>query len=203
MPAGSGWHFLHLQTVVTSSSCGCWEGIGHAATGHVVAVALKAYSFPAPPPGSIALLSGGCVQPGIGAKLCDDPTDKSPACLKLATHKLFLLVGPLLRAASTPVPRQERPSGAPGAGRGCPGDPPATRRCPGTPGTPPSLVGQSCALAAWFAEVYAAGKYVSFLVGKVWCRPWLPWEEPELLVLRSLFPNVHKWASHSACFSKV
>lgn len=53
------------------------------------------------------------------------------------------------------------------------------------------------------AEVYAAGKYVSFLVGKVWCRPWLPWEEPELLVLQSLFPNVHKWASHSACFSKV
>lgn len=41
------------------------------------------------------------------------------------------------------------------------------------------------------AEVYAAGKYVSFLVGKVWCRPWLPWEEPELLVLRSLLPNVH------------
>lgn len=36
------------------------------------------------------------------------------------------------------------------------------------------------------AEVYAAGKYVSFLTGTMWCRPPLPWEEPELRVLRAL-----------------
>lgn len=50
------------------------------------------------------------------------------------------------------------------------------------------------------AEVYAAGKYVSFLTGRMQCRPRLPWEEPELLVLPSWVPGVHKCASHSACF---
>lgn len=50
------------------------------------------------------------------------------------------------------------------------------------------------------AEVYAAGKYVSFLVGTMRCGPQLPWEEP---VLWSLVPSTHKRPSHSACFFKL